>query len=115
MYEIWHNTRCSKSRKTLALLLEAGIKPVERFYLENPPTKKELENVLKLLGVKPIAITRTGEAIFKELGLSKTEADSIILDALVDNPSLIERPIVIKDGKEAIIGRPPENVLSLLK
>ncbi len=114
MYEIWHNTRCSKSRETLSLLLKAGIHPHERFYIENPPTQAELESVLKMLDCRPIEITRTGESLFEELGLSKDDSDDVILKVLLENPKLIERPIVIKNGQEAVIGRPPTNVLGLI-
>lgn len=113
-YEILHNPRCSKSRQTLALLQENGTEPNVILYLESTPSKKRLKEIASMLDVKPIAMTRTNETRFKELGLAKDDNDGTLFDALAKNPILIERPIVIKDNKRAVIGRPPENVLSLL-
>lgn len=111
--EIWHNPRCSKSRATLALLTDRGIEPVVRRYLDDPPTRAELVEVLAALGTDdPRTITRTGDALFGELGLRGADADTL-LDALVANPSLVERPIVLTGGRAAL-GRPPEQVLTLL-
>jgi arsenate reductase len=110
---IWHNPRCSKSRSTLDILTEHGADPEVVKYLEDAPTRAELEAVLQKLGADdPIAIVRTGEDRWKELGVDKTDRDAV-LDALAANPVLIERPIVVK-GDRAVIGRPPENVLALL-
>jgi len=114
MYVIWHNPRCTKSRQTLALLEEKGIQPKVREYLNDSPSRSELENVCRLLKKKPIEITRTKEAEFKELGLQKDDSDEKILDALAKTPKLIERPIVIKNNSAAVIGRPPENVMGIL-
>lgn len=111
---IYHNPRCRKSRETLTLIEEAGIEPTIVKYLENPPLQKELEQIAKLLDVPPIEFTRTKEAAFKEAGLTKESSEKEILDAMMDYPILIERPIVVRDGKRAIIGRPPELVKSLL-
>ena len=111
--EIWHNPRCSKSRQTLALLQERGIDPVIRRYLEDAPTVDELRTVRDALDVSAIAMMRPGEAAFRELGLSKSDDDETLLAAMAAHPILIERPIVIRDGK-AVIGRPPESVLSLI-
>lgn len=110
---IYHNPRCSKSRKTLALLQERGIEPNIVEYLKNPPDKRELEIITRKLGVKPEQIVRRGEASFKEKFAGKSLSDSEWLDALAKHPILIERPIVIK-GERAVIGRPPENVLDLV-
>lgn len=110
---IYHNPRCSKSRKTLALLQEHGIEPTVVEYLKNPPDKRELEIITRKLGVKPEQIVRRGEASFKEKFAGKSLSDSEWLDALAEHPILIERPIVIK-GERAVIGRPPENVLDLV-
>lgn len=110
---LWHNPRCSKSRQTLALLEERGLNPEIRRYLDNPPTVEELENALRSLKRRPIDITRTGETRFKELGLSKESADADLIAALASHPILIERPILFNEEKAAI-GRPPENVLSIL-
>jgi arsenate reductase len=114
-YEIWHNPRCSKSRQTLARLQAAGIEPKIRLYLEDPPSKTALKKVLRLLGMDhPRALMRTKEAVYKELGLAKVEGKEALLEAMVEHPKLIERPVVIKDGKEAVLGRPPEAVDALL-
>jgi arsenate reductase len=112
--KIYHNPRCGKSRQTLALIREAGIEPQVVEYLETPPTAAELDKLLKLLGMEPQQLMRTGEAVYKELGLaqqklSRTEAIRI----LAEHPILIERPIVVR-GKRAVLGRPPENVQALL-
>lgn len=110
---IWHNPRCSKSRQTLALLKDRGLNVVERRYLDDPPTAAELRDVLGLLGIDAISLMRTGEARFKELGLSRDMADEDLIAAMAANPILIERPVVMASGKAAI-GRPPEAVLSIL-
>ncbi|MHA6267016.1 arsenate reductase (glutaredoxin) [Aliiroseovarius sp. CAU 1755] len=113
MTEIWHNPRCSKSRQTLALLEARGEDVTMRRYLDDAPDETALRAVLTALGVSPIGMMRKGEVLFKELGLSKdTPADDLIA-AMVTHPKLIERPIVIKDGK-ARIGRPPESVIDIL-
>ena len=110
---IWHHPRCSKSRQTLALLDEQGIMPTIRIYQADPPTVEELGEVQRMLGLQAIDIVRSGEKIFRELGLSETSGDQTLIAAMAQHPILIERPIVICNGKAAI-GRPPENVLSLL-
>lgn len=111
--EIWHNPRCSKSRATLALLTEHGVEPTVRRYLDDPPSRAELEQVLAALGTDdPLALTRTGEAAFREQGLKGADRDTL-LDALAAEPKLIERPVV-RSGDRAVLGRPPENVLPLL-
>ncbi|WP_390816736.1 arsenate reductase (glutaredoxin) [Symmachiella macrocystis] len=112
--KIYHNPRCSKSRQTLQLIRDAGIEPDVVEYLKTPPTTDELDAILKKLGIEPSALFRTGEAIYKELGLKGRELsreEAIAL--LVEHPQLIERPIVVK-GRQAILGRPPENVQALL-
>jgi arsenate reductase (glutaredoxin) len=110
---IWHNPRCSKSRQTLALIETAGAKVSVRRYLDSSPTLAELEAAVTALGLRPIEMMRKGEARFKELGLSKDSEDAVLLQAMAENPILIERPIVFKGGK-AVIGRPPEAVNALL-
>ena len=114
MIQILHNPRCRKSRETLALIEEAGIKPEIVLYLEDSPSKSRLTEIADLLGMKPIEFTRTKEAAFKEAGLSKESSDKDVIDAMAKFPILIERPIVIKDSKKAVLGRPPENVKDLL-
>jgi len=111
---IYHNPRCSKSRQTLQLLTEKGISPIIIEYLKAPPSFEELERILGLLGLEPRELMRKGEAVYKELGLANAGLDrKALIQALVDNPILIERPIVIANGKAAI-GRPPENILGIL-
>jgi arsenate reductase len=110
---IWHNPRCSKSRAALAILEENGVTPLEVKYLETPPSKADIVETLAALSMEAKDIVRKGEAIYKSLNLSPQSTNEEILDALAENPILIERPIVIS-GDRAVIGRPPENVLSLL-
>ena len=110
---IWHNPRCSKSRNTLALLEANGITPQVVRYLETPPTSAALKSVIAQLDMRPFDLLRRGEAVCKELGLSKTTPDSEIIAAMVEHPILIERPVVIAGGR-AILGRPPENALAVL-
>ncbi len=112
MITIWHNPRCSKSRQTLALVEAKGEVTVRR-YLQDAPTLQELAEVQALLGVSVIDMMRPKEALFKELGLSKSDSDATLLAAMADNPKLIERPIVLANGKAAL-GRPPEAVLDIL-
>jgi arsenate reductase len=111
---IYHNPRCSKSRATLSLLQERGIEPDITLYLENPPSEKELSSLLRQLGISARELLRKGEAEYRELGLADpklTEAE--LISAMASNPRLIERPIVVANGKAAI-GRPPESVLDIL-
>lgn len=110
---IWHNPRCSKSRQAYELLRERGVDAEVVRYLEETPSRAELERVLGLLGIDdPSAIARKGEARWNELGLDGAGGDAV-LEAMVANPILIERPIVIR-GERAVVGRPPERVLELL-
>lgn len=114
-FEIFHNPRCGKSRQTLARLTDAGITPTVVEYLHAPPTKKRLREILTLLGLTdPRALMRTKEPVYAELGLARVRDPDALLDAMVAHPILIERPIVVKDGKRAVLGRPPENVDALL-
>ena len=110
---IWHNPRCSKSRSALAILEENGVTPIEVKYLETPPSKSDIVTVLAALAMEAKDIVRKGEAVYKTLNLSAQSTNEEILNALVENPILIERPIIIS-GDRAVIGRPPENVLSIL-
>ncbi|MBD3638670.1 MAG: arsenate reductase (glutaredoxin) [Crocinitomicaceae bacterium] len=110
---IWHNNRCRKSRETLQLM-EGKTTDFEIVnYLETPPSKAELKEVIAMLGIKPHDLIRKGEAEYKDNFKGKDLSDDQWLDAMVKYPKLIERPIVIK-GNQAIIGRPPEKVLELL-
>ena len=113
-FSILHNPRCSKSRQTLALLEENGISPEIVLYLQQVLSKAELKTIVKKLGVSVSGIVRKGEAEYKEQNVAALiNNDDALLDVLVANPKLIERPIVIK-GDSAVIGRPPENVLTLM-
>lgn len=111
---IYHNPRCTKSRQTLQLLRDHGIEPQIIEYLKTPPTAAELAGLLKRLKLTPQQIVRRGEAAFCEQKLADRElSDQAWLQLLAEQPSLIERPIVVR-GTRAVIGRPPENVLTLL-
>jgi len=111
---IYHNPRCSKSRQTLALLEERGLEPRIVAYLETPPDGTTLERLLGLLGLEPRALMRTKEAPYQELGLAdESRSREELIAAMVENPILIERPIVEANGKAAI-GRPPESVLDII-
>lgn len=110
---IWHNPRCSKSRGALALLADSGLDPQVVRYLDEAPSRAELAEVLRKLDTDdPRAITRTGEARYRELGLADAGPEEL-LDALAANPVLIERPIVFV-GDHAVVARPPERLLDLL-
>ncbi len=111
---IWHNPRCSKSRNVANLLEERGIEAEVVRYLDTPPSKEEIKAVLKMLGISARELMRTKEAIYKELGLKDVEDEEKLIEAMAAHPKLIERPIVIKDGKAAI-GRPIEKVIELLE
>ena len=111
---IYHNPRCSKSRQTLALLEENGVEPEVVLYLENPPSKATLKGLVKKLGVNSARdMMRIKEAPFIELDLKNVTAETALIDAIAENPILLERPIVVK-GEKAAIGRPPEAVLEIL-
>jgi arsenate reductase len=112
--KIFHNPRCSKSRQTMQLIESSGFVPEVIEYLKQPPGYDELVQVLDLLGMEPRELMRTGEKTYQENnlddpGLSRED----LIKAMIDNPILIERPIVIHDGR-AIIGRPPEKVRDIL-
>lgn len=109
---IYHNPRCSKSRQTLAILEEKGVDHNVVEYLTNPPSQAELKRVLTKLGMKPADIIRKKEA--KEAGIDASAmSDGDLIKAMVANPIVIERPIVVADD-QAVMGRPPENVLSII-
>ncbi|MBK8817146.1 MAG: arsenate reductase (glutaredoxin) [Methylococcaceae bacterium] len=112
--KIYHNPRCTKSRQTLQLLKDRGVEPEIIEYLKTPPSVEELTVILNKLGMQPRDLIRKQEAEYKSNGLDNKEVDNdCILRVMVENPILIERPIVVTDTK-AVIGRPPENVLDLL-
>jgi arsenate reductase (glutaredoxin) len=111
---LYHNPRCSKSRQTLALLEERGIRPDIVAYLDNPPDAATVRALLRVLGLQPRELMRCKETRYRELGLDDPALDAnALIEAMVKNPILIERPIVVT-GKGAALGRPPENVLSVL-
>ena len=110
--KIYHNARCSKSRQTLALLEEAGVAFDIVAYLETPLTQDELRALRDQLGLETRDMMRRGEAIYKELSLAKETDDETLFAAMADHPILLERPVV-SNGRQAIIGRPPENVKAL--
>ncbi|MBW3657315.1 MAG: arsenate reductase (glutaredoxin) [Actinobacteria bacterium] len=114
--EIWHNPRCSKSRETLSLLEDAGVEPTVRRYLDDAPTVDELDDALRRLGMEPWELARTKEPVAEELGLTDWDHDrQRWLQAMVEHPVLIERPIVLADDGRAALGRPPGAVLDLLR
>ncbi|MFA5985697.1 MAG: arsenate reductase (glutaredoxin) [Methylococcaceae bacterium] len=112
--KIYHNPRCGKSRETLQLLKQQGIEPEIIEYLKNPPSAAELEDILQKLAMKPRDLMRKKEAAYKANGLNDEALDQqALIQGMVSNPILIERPIVLANGKAAI-GRPPEAVLAIL-
>jgi len=111
---IYHNPRCSKSRQTLQMLSEQGLEPQIVEYLITPPSAAELKQVLDLLALGPRDLMRKNESVYKEAGLDDEGlSDEQLIAAMLENPILIERPIVLANGK-ARIGRPPESVLEIL-
>lgn len=111
---IYHNPRCSKSRATLALLEEQGVEPDVVHYLENPPSVAEITDILKKLGKEPRDAMRKGETPYKDGNLDdESISRDALIEAMAQDPILIERPIVVK-GSKARIGRPPESVLEIL-
>ncbi|MFC6999006.1 arsenate reductase (glutaredoxin) [Rufibacter roseus] len=113
MLTIYHNNRCSKSRETLALLQSSGQPLKVVHYLTDTPSAEELQTVLEKLGLGPEDIIRKGEKLYKEVYAGQHLTQQEWLQVLVQNPVLIERPIVVH-GNKAVIGRPPQNVLSIL-
>lgn len=113
--KIYHNPRCSKSRQTLQLLEENGVTPEIIEYLKTPPSKDELKAILKALDKSPRDLMRKGEAEYKENNLAdKTLTDEQLIDAMLQYPRLIERPIVVTSDNKFALGRPPESVLDIL-
>ncbi|WP_281647076.1 arsenate reductase (glutaredoxin) [Parendozoicomonas sp. Alg238-R29] len=111
---IYHNPRCSKSRQTLQLLQEKGVEPEIVLYLENTPSTEALAEVINTLEISVRELIRTGESAYKESNLKDASlSDQQLLEAMIENPKLIQRPIVLTNG-QARIGRPPESVLEIL-
>ena len=113
MITILHNPRCSKSREGLSLLENSGKDFEVIRYLDEPISEENLKNIISLLGITPIELVRKNEAIWKSDFKGKTLSDAQIIKAMVANPKLIERPIVI-NGKKAVIGRPSQNILDII-
>ena len=112
--EIYHNPRCSKSRKALQLLRDINIEPQITEYLKTPPSKAELEKILKMLNLQPRELMRKKEKEYKEAGLDNPDLSrEQLIQGMIEHPKLIERPIVIK-GDKAALGRPPEQILEIL-
>ena len=111
---IWHNPRCSKSRQTLQLIRDRGIEPTIVEYLASPPSNDALGAALDALGFGPRDLMRKKEAAYAELSLADEDLSrDFLIEAMVENPVLIERPVVFRGGR-VVLGRPPENVLQLL-
>ena len=113
MIKIYHNPRCRKSREGLQILQESGKDFEIREYLKELPTVEELQSVIELLGISPIQLIRKNEAIWKENYKGKTLSDDQVIQVMVENPKLIERPIVINNDK-AVVGRPPEKIHQII-
>ncbi|WP_271855844.1 arsenate reductase (glutaredoxin) [Patiriisocius marinus] len=112
MTTLYHNPRCSKSRQTLQVLKDANEEVTIVEYLKEVPTIDELKKILKMLDIPARKLVRTNEVVWKENYKGKDLTEEQLIEAMINNPKLIERPIAIKNGK-AVIGRPPENVLNL--
>lgn len=111
---IFHNPKCSKSRQTLELLEQRGLTPTIVEYLKTPPTEKKLKEILSQLGFSPRDLMRKKEAIYAECDLENPDlSDTDLIGFMIKHPILIERPIVLANGKAAL-GRPPEQVLEIL-
>ncbi|MGA1931300.1 arsenate reductase (glutaredoxin) [Arcobacter sp. YIC-464] len=111
---IWHNPRCSKSRNALNLLEEKNIDAQVVKYLDETPSKEEIKDILNKLNMTAQELMRKGETVYKELGLKDETNEDKLIDAMIENPKLIERPVIIK-GEKAVIARPIENLEELLK
>ncbi|MEZ4797750.1 MAG: arsenate reductase (glutaredoxin) [Flavobacteriaceae bacterium] len=113
MIEIYHNPRCSKSREALNILENENVEFKVIKYLDEPLSDKKLSEIIKLLKIKPIQLVRKNESLWKDHYKSLTLSDKELIDIMIKNPKLIERPIVI-NGKKAIIGRPPQAILDIV-
>jgi len=110
---IWHNPRCSKSREALSILEESGCEKEVVEYLKTTPTKDEITTALTMLGMNPRELMRTKEDIYTELNLKGEDDYDALVDAMVENPKLIERPVIFKEG-QAIIGRPTSIIANFI-
>jgi len=110
---IWHNPRCTKSRETLKLLQDEGVEPTVRLYLDDIPSAEELRDVLAKLGFASVRDwMRNKEAAYREAGLKDESDEDKLIAAMIENPKLIERPVIIR-GEKAVLGRPPVRALDL--
>lgn len=114
MLTIYHNPRCRKSREGLAILEDSGKEFQTRLYLKEPLSKAELKSLVQQLGIAAIDLVRTNEKVWKSDYKGKDLSEGEVLDAMLANPVLIERPVV-SDGRKAVIGRPPENISDFLE
>ncbi|KQC29251.1 arsenate reductase (glutaredoxin) [Flagellimonas eckloniae] len=113
MIKIYHNPRCRKSREGLELLEQSGKEFEVVLYLDEVPSKEELETLIQKLGIPPMELVRKNETVWKEQYKGKDLSENAIIDAMITNPKLIERPIIVK-GKKAVIGRPSEKINELI-
>jgi len=113
MIKIYHNPRCRKSREGLAILAESKKEFAIIKYLDTIPSEKELSDIINLLGISPIQLIRKSEKIWKDNYKGKDLSDWEIIKAMIENPKLIERPIVV-NGNKAVIGRPPPTILEII-
>lgn len=113
MVKIYHNQNCSKSRTALELIESKGEEIIVQSYLEDVPSKQELQEIVQMLGIRPLELIRQNESIFKEKFSAVQLSDDAWLDIMIQYPILIERPIIVKNNK-AVIGRPVEKILELL-
>ena len=111
--EYYHNPRCWKSREGLKLLESKGIRPTTILYLKNPPSKEKLTQIIQLLNLSAFDLIRKNEAVYKESFKNNDLSENECIDALLNNPILIERPIFVTE-KSAVIGRPPEKILEII-
>ncbi len=112
--KIYHNPRCSKSRATLELLRERGVEPEIVEYLQTPPSAQELDSLLRMLSLEPRDLARKNEPAYKQASIDDPQLSRLeVIDRMVANPVVIERPVVVSGGRAAI-GRPPGNVLAIL-
>ena len=110
---IYHNPRCSKSRETLQIIEDNQVDAEVVRYLDEPPDAAELKRIVGLLGIPARELLRTGEAAYQDAGLDDNSSDDDVIQAICDQPILLERPIVVR-GNRAVIGRPPSKVLDLI-
>jgi len=111
---IWHNPRCSKSREAMSILEENNCESKVFKYLESKPTQDEIKTILSMLGINARELMRTKEDIYKELNLKEEQDEAKLIEAMATHHKLIERPILIKEGK-AIIGRPTSIIIDFIK